>query len=46
MPTAYWSQNLDRNVHLEDPSVDERIILKSIVKRQAMEWINLTPSSQ
>jgi hypothetical protein len=41
--TGFWWENLREGDHLEDPGVDERIILKSIFEKWdgGMKWINM-----
>ena len=33
MHTRFWQENLRKEDHLEDPGVDGRIILKSIIEK-------------
>jgi hypothetical protein len=36
--TGFWLRNLREGKHLEDPGVDERIILKWILKKWNAAW--------
>jgi hypothetical protein len=34
--SEFWSENLKKGYHLEEQGIDERIILKCILKKQGM----------
>jgi len=38
--TGYWWERLRERVHLEDPNVDERIILNRILKEEDRRVLN------
>jgi hypothetical protein len=43
---GFWWGNLNERDHLEEPGVDERIILKWIFRKWdvgGMDWINMAP---
>jgi len=39
--TGFWWRNLRESDHLEDPSIDGRIISKRIFRKGGMDWIDL-----
>ena len=43
MHTGFWCGKLREGDHLEDPGVDERLIIKRIFEKwvEGMEWIDL-----
>ena len=45
MHTGYWCGNLRERDHLEDPGIDERIILKMVFRQLDGDWTDLAQNS-
>jgi hypothetical protein len=45
MRNEFWFENLKAGNRLEDGDVDRRITLKTMLKNQGVNWINLAQDS-